>query len=144
MGTVRGEDASVYIYSGSTPKAASVWGISDFSLTFDRGTVEQELVGEKGNYHAVGSLSMDGSYTACKFAASANADSLSSVINSHYVRISGATGSNLTWFFASCQITGYDVAIGDADTITEASIDFVSMIPYNITMTSAGHITDSG
>ena len=143
MGTVRGEDATVAIYSGSTHKDQSVWGISDFSLTFDRGTVEQELVGSKGNWFGQGSLSVDGSYTCCKFGASGNADALSSIIKSHMVTVSGSTGSNLSWFFENCQITGYDVSIGDADTITEASIDFVIMHPYDVNIVkTTGHVED--
>ena len=143
MGTVRGESAKIAIYSGSTHKDHSVWGMSDFSLTFDRGTVEQELVGEKGNWFAVGSLSVDGSYTCCKFAASANCDALTSIANGCYIKVSGTTGSNLSWYFTSCQVTGYDVTLGDADTISEASIDFVVMHPYRVRIdASTGHIDD--
>ena len=52
MGTVTGQDAIIRLCSGSTTsnlKHHSVWGISDFSLTVSRDTVEQELVGQKGN-----------------------------------------------------------------------------------------------
>ena len=62
MGTVTGRDARVYISSGGSAggalswKSQSTYGISDFSLTLARGTVEQELVGEIGNYFAPGSL----------------------------------------------------------------------------------------
>jgi hypothetical protein len=144
MGTVTGKDAAIGIYSGSTYKGHSTWGISDFSLTFDRGTVEQELVGETGNWFDYGALSCEGSYTNCKFAGSGNSDALSSIIDSCYITVSGSTGSNLSWFLVSCQVTGYDVSMGDADTITEASIDFVIMDPYNVTIdTSTGHITDA-
>lgn len=143
MGTVRGNSASIAIYSGSTLKNQTVWGISDFSLNFDRGTVEQELVGANGNWFAQGALSVDGSYTACRFAASAQCDSLISIIESSYIKVSGSTGSNLSWYFTSCQITGYDIALGNADTITEASIDFVVMHPYRVRIdASTGHIDD--
>jgi hypothetical protein len=144
MGTVTGKNATVAIYSGSTAKTQSTWGISDFSLTFDRGSVEQELVGETGNWFDYGALSVEGSYTNCKFGSSGNSDSLSSIVDSCYVKISGTTGSNLSWYFVSCQVTGYDVTMGDASTITEASIDFVVLDPFNVTITNAtGHITDS-
>jgi hypothetical protein len=39
-----------------TTLTQSTIGLSDFSITFNRGTVEQELVGEIGNYSAAGSL----------------------------------------------------------------------------------------
>lgn len=144
MGTVTGKDAIVAFTSGSTFKTQSTWGVSDFSLSFTRGTVEQELVGETGNYYDYGALSCEGSFTNCKFAASGNSDALSSIIDSCYLHISGTTGSNLSWYLVSNQVTGYDVTYGDADTITEASIDFVNMIPYNITIdTSTGYITDA-
>lgn len=134
MGTVTGRDASIWIASGTSSwKTHSQYGISDFSLTLDRGTVEQELVGETGNYYAPGSLSVEGSYTNCRFAASANAEDVTSIINATYIWISGTTGASLRWCFASCMVTGYDVSIGDADTISEASIDFIVMDPYNVT-----------
>jgi len=140
LGTVTGKNATVVIAG----KADSVWGISDFSLTCDKGIVEQELVGEIGNYYTYGSLSVEGSYTCCKFAASGNEEALMNVIgHSTYITISGTTGSNLSWYFHSCQITGYDVTMGDADTITEASIDWISMHPNQITIVDAtGHMED--
>ncbi|RLB21132.1 MAG: hypothetical protein DRG71_08730 [Deltaproteobacteria bacterium] len=146
MGTVTGKNAKICIYSGSTAKKHSVWGISDFSLTVDRGTVEQELVGETGNCFTFGALSIDGSYTNCKFAASGNADALISIIDGCNVIVSGSIDTyNLSWFFTSCQITGYDISIGDADTITEASIDFTVMDPYRVTYNaSTGHIQNNG
>ena len=142
MGTVTGKSATVRING----KAHSTWGISDFSLTFDKGTVEQELVGETGNYFDFGSLSVNGSYTCCKFAASGNADALINILDSadSYIEISGTTGSNLSWYFKSCQITGYDVSVGDADTITEASIDWVQMSPDAVRInTTGGHVSDN-
>ena len=145
MGTVTGKDATIAIASGSGAwKNQSIWGISDFSLSFDRGVVEQELVGETGNYFDYGALSIDGSYTNCKFAASGTSTALKSIIESSYIEISGATGSNLSWYFHSCQITGYDLSMGDADTITEASVDFTIMNPYQVTInTATGHIEDT-
>lgn len=146
MGTVTGKEASVYIRNPTGSwKAHSVWGIADFSLTFDRGTVEQELIGQTGNWFGIGSLSIDGSYTNSKFAASSNAEALESIIESSYIEISGSTGSNLSWYFHSCQITGYDISMGDADTITEAAIDFTVMNPHQVNInTATGHIEDTG
>jgi len=145
MGTVTGKDAKICVYSGATAETHSTWGISDFSLTFDRGMVEQELVGETGNWFTFGSLSVEGSYTNCKFAASGMCDALLSVIDGHDIKVSGSLAtSNLSWFFSSCQITGYDVAIGDADTISEAAIDFVIMDPYRVTYNAAtGHVENT-
>ena len=59
MGVVTGKSAKIAIYSGSTYKDQSVWGISDFSLTFDRSSVEQELVGQTGNWFDYGKLSVE-------------------------------------------------------------------------------------
>lgn len=144
MGTVTGKSATVAIASGSTMKEQSTWGISDFSLTFDRGTVEQELVGETGNYFDYGALSCEGSFTNCKFAASANCDALTSIVEGCNLTVSGTTGSNLSWYLISCQVTSYDVSVGDADTISEVSVDFTILDPYKITIdTSTGHISDT-
>jgi len=145
MGTVTGSDANICIYSGATAKTHATWGISDFSLTFDRGLVEQELVGETGNWFTFGALSIEGSYTNCKFAASGNADALLSIVDGHDLIVSGSLGtSNLSWFFSSCQVTGYDIAIGDADTISEASVDFTVMDPYRVTYNATtGHVENT-
>lgn len=146
MGTVTGKDATIAIWSGSTPIASkdqSLWGYSDFSLGFSRGTVEQELVGQTGNWHGYGALSAEGSYTNCKFGASGNADSVQSITKSNMITVSGTTGSNLSWYLISCQITSFGVNMGDADTITEASVDFVVLDPYNIKIdNTSGHITN--
>lgn len=148
MGTVTGSSAYIAIGAHAAAGATelqvdSLWGISDFSINVQRGTVEQELVGEIGNYFTHGSLSVEGSYTCCKFAASGLYDSLENILgDADYITISGSTGSNLSWYFASCQITGYDVSIGDADTITEASIDWVAMYPHQVTIDSNGHMED--
>ena len=144
LGTVTGKDATIVIYSGSTAKNHSIWGISDFSLTFDRGTVEQELVGETGNYFAQGALSVEGSYTNCKFAASGNSDALIGIIEGCNIIVSGNVGTGLlSWRFVSSQVTGYDITMGDADTITEASIDFVVIDPFNVNIDkTSGFVTD--
>ena len=60
--TYRGLDAKIQMGS----KTHSTLGLSDFTITLDRGTVEQELVGEPGNYFLAGSMSVEGSFTAAK------------------------------------------------------------------------------
>ena len=144
IGTVTGKDATIVIYSGSTAKYHSMWGISDFSLTFDRGTVEQELVGETGNWFGQGAMSIEGSYTNCKFAASGNADALIGIIEGCNLVVSGNVGAGLlSWRFVSSQVTGYDITMGDADTISEASIDFVVMDPFNVRINkTSGFVSD--
>jgi len=128
--TYTGKDANIKIAT----KSHSVLGISDFSLTIDRGTVEQELVGETGNYFVAGSMSIDGSLTACKLENSAAGELLKSMITGSYVVVSGSCGDNsLHFYFKSAAITGFDISIGDADTITEGSIDFTVMNPHQVT-----------
>ena len=139
MGIVRGENAAIVI----NDKLHSVFAISDFSINFNRGVVEQELVGQVGNYYDYGALSCDGSYTNCRFAASGNSDALESIISSQYITVSGSTGSStLKWYLRSCQVTSYEVTMGDADTISEASVGFVHMYPYTITIVN-GAIKDT-
>lgn len=148
MGTVTGSSAYIAIGAHAAGAAAelqvdSIWGISDFSMNVERGIVEQELVGEIGNYNTHGALSVDGSYTCCKFAASGVYDSLENILgDATYITISGSTGSNLSWYFRSCQVTGYDISLGDADTISEASIDWVVMNPHQVSIDSNGHMED--
>lgn len=157
-GTVTGENANVYMETHAagtlptfTSKDHTLWGIADFSLTFDRGTVEQDLIGQAGNYFEQGSLSIDGSLTVSKFAESGACDALRNIVDgtggNKYFAISGnvSDGTDATylkWFFVSCQITGYDFSIGDADTVTEASIDFMVLYPSVVEYTS-GIISDS-
>jgi len=149
MATVTGRSATIYLGDDSGVPTAdhSTWAISDFSLTFDRGTVEQELIGQPGNYFEQGSLSVEGSLTQCKFGISGNSpllDNLIDTTNNEYIRISGNVGSTeLKFYLVSCQVTSYEVTMGDADTITEASIDFQVIDPYNVSY-AAGLITDVG
>jgi len=163
-GTVTGRDANLWFvaHSGgasldSTWHSAkfdanhthTAYGIGDFSLTLDRGTVEQDLVGEVGNFFDQGALSMDGSLTSVRFGTSGSsgeqaADFLLNLVDAHvdgnykYLAISGCISpagdgvTYLSWYLASCQVTGYDISMGDADTITEASIDFTVMDPFNV------------
>ena len=156
MGTVTGTSARVALKAHAAGTAASsldtytTYAISDFSITLDRGTVEQELIGQIGNYSIFGSLSIEGSYTCCKFGASGSDTALDNLFNkdstNDYIAISGNTGNSaagISWYFQSCQITGYDVSLGDADTITEASIDWVLMHPNQISINlTTGHMTD--
>jgi hypothetical protein len=145
--TVTGKNANVYIGDSSAvpSKGQDIWGISDFSVTFDRGTVEQELIGQPGNYFDQGALSIEGSLTNCRFAASGNAEALLNIVDgsgdNEFFRVSGSIGSTngLTFYFKSCQVTSYEVTMGDASTITEASIDFQVINPYSCTY-SAGHV----
>jgi hypothetical protein len=131
--TYRGEDAAIQIKGNSTGRKHGVLGLSDFTLTLDRGTVEQELVGEAGNYFVAGSLSCEGSLTACKLDATAAGDILTHVISGTRTWVSGSCGLySLKFFFASCMITGFDLTVGDADTITEGSIDFAVENPKDI------------
>lgn len=128
--TYRGSDARIYI-SGSS---WSTYGLSDFSITIDRGTVEQELVCEKGNYFTAGSLSIDGSFTACKLSNSEGGPIIAAMINGTTVAISGNAGTNsIHFYFKSAMITGFDLSIGDADTMTEGSIDWTLKYPQNVT-----------
>ena len=127
--TYRGNDAAIQI-GGKTHR---IIGISDFTLTLDRGTVEEPLVGELGNYFLAGSLSATGSFTAAKLDNTAAGTLMHNEVKGDTVWISGSVGPNsLSFFFEECLITGYDVTIGDADTVTEASIDFSVKDPQNI------------
>ncbi|RLB21131.1 MAG: hypothetical protein DRG71_08725 [Deltaproteobacteria bacterium] len=131
--TYTGKDAAIKIDT----KTHSVLGVSDFSLTLDRGTVEQELVGEEGNYFVAGSLSIDGSFTACKLENSAAGDLLKAMVTGSLVAVSGSCGTNsIHFYFKSAAITGFDISLGDADTITEGSIDFTVMDPQNVTFST--------
>jgi len=154
MGIVTGKNAMIALCSSNLATAAgtfgtqSVWGISDFSLTINRDTVEQELVGSTGNYKAMGALSVEGSYTNCKFGADDRSDDIQSIIASKLLAVSGSVQgggatTGISWYLKSCQVTGYDVSVGDASTITEVSVDFVNLIPYNVVMDPAGLISDA-
>lgn len=161
--TVTGEECAVYIaiHSGNalpsnylgTTKKDNFFGMGEFSLTLDRGTIEQDLIASAGNYFDQGALTMDGSFTMTRFGSSGNSDVLLSIIDgsgkNQYFCISGRIADDTTspalthlkWFLVSCQVTGYDVSVGDASTITEASIDFIVMDTENIEYTT-GLISD--
>lgn len=131
--TYTGKDAAIKIAT----KTHSTLGLSDFSLTIDRGVVEQELVGETGNYFTAGSLGIEGSLTMCKLEDNAGGDLLSAIISGTKVVVSGSSGDNsVHFYFQSGAITGFDISLGDADTITEGSVDFAVMDPQNVTLTN--------
>jgi len=138
--TWTGRNAFLYLGTGSAAnrKADSVFAISDFNITLDRGTVEQELVGQAGNYFTQGALSVEGSLTSCKLGSGATGKLLGALVNNQYLNISGgvSTRSGLRWHFKSCQITGFDISIGDASTISEGSVDFTVLRPYKVSSVS--------
>lgn len=139
-----GEDATIEIidYDG-TGKTHSTLAISDFSLTIDRGTSEQELLGEKGNYFLAGSRSVEVSLTSCKLTTAGVGTIISGMIGGKPVQVSGNCGTNsLHWYFRSCQVTGFDFSIGTADDISEGSIDFTILYPYMVSGVQSG--TDNG
>jgi len=159
-GTVTGEKSKVFVCThaaGAAPsftgKTHSLWGMGDFSLTMNRGIVEQDLIGTAGNYKDQGSLSVDGSLTISKLDTQGNAEFLNNVLdgtgtNKYFAvsaNIGGAEGADATSYIraylVSCQVTGWDTSVGDADTITEASIDFVEINPQSVRY-KAGLISD--
>ena len=137
--TYTGENAKIWIYSGTSVATHTGLGISDFSLTLDKGVVEQELVGEAGNYRVAGSLSAELSLTHCKLDQNAAPWILGAVVKGTDLAISGNAGPNsLHFYLVSCAVTGFDISMGDADTITEGSVDFAVRTPYDITSTTVG------
>jgi len=132
-----GEDATVTIHASgnSTDYSHTTLAISDFTLTLSKGTAEQELVGEQGNYFLGGSLSAEGSLTACKLHNLAIGNLVRDMIVGTSIQVSGSCGPNsLHFYLRSCQITGFDFSIGSADDISEGSIDFTSLYPYKISV----------
>ena len=162
-GTVTGKNAVVKLcaHSGGTGFTAmnallhnhDTFGIGDFTLTFSIDTIAQPLVGKPGNYFDQGSLSVEGSLTAAKFATSGVADMLYNLLHNHdtwnayeYLAISGCVStkrdlSYLSWYLTSCQVTGYDIAIGNADAVTTASVDFTMINPQDVACDTSGFIT---
>jgi len=134
--TYTGKNASLKI-AGKTHTAL---GIGDFSLSLSRDTIEQELVGEIGNYFTAGSLSIDGSFSATELTNNALGVILGNLLPTTQggtpttaISISGSAGpKSLGFYFASCQITGFDIDIGDAGTISKASLDYTVLDPYNV------------
>jgi len=133
----RGEDATIYIGSGGTANKLShgTLAISDFSLTLSKGTAEQELIGEKGNFFLAGSLSAEGSLTACKLHSTALGKIVNLMIEGVPMSVSGSCGAqSLHFYLRSCQVTGFDFSIGTADDITEGTVDFSVLYPYSISV----------
>lgn len=129
-----GEDASIWLgTAGAAASGHSTFAISDFSLTIDRGTAEQELVGSKGNFSLAGSRSMEGSLTACKLTTAGLAWVVEQMIDGTCITLSGNTGANaLHFYLKSCQVTGFDFSVGTADEVTEGSVDFAVLYPYMV------------
>jgi hypothetical protein len=151
-GTVTGRDARIFLVShnAATPPAWAdkasnsylTYGIGDFTLTFGSDTVTQDLIGVAGPYTARGSVTCDGSMTLSRFGG--NLDMiLENLIDTgnykgqtKYLAISGAVSTSessyISFYLTSCQVTGYDMTLGDAGTITNASIDFMDIIPQKL------------
>lgn len=148
--TITGRKAKILFSSssyGDSWKSGTAHAMSDFSLTFDRGTIEQELIAQEGNYFTQGAMSVEGSLTACRFGASGGSQFLDSIVDGSLFTLSGSvnadSSTSLHWIFHSAQVTGYDISLGDASTISEVSIDFTILNPYDVTYNSAtGGITD--
>ena len=134
--TYSGEDADIYISGLSNTTV----GMGSFNLTIGRGTIEQELVGERGNYFTQGAMTVDGSLTNCLWGANVVDATLGALVNGFYVKVSGNCGTNsLHFYLKSCQVTNFGIALGDAGTVTEGSIDFTVADPYNIDKTAIGN-----
>ena len=84
-------------------------------------------------WRSVGGLSVDGSFTNCKFGAASSARAIYSLVQGTHCTISGQLESGgLGWYFKSAQITSMDVTLGDSDTIIEASFDWTVLQPYDV------------
>lgn len=155
--TVTGESADVWVTTHAAGAAVTfsknhtIWGMGDFSLTLDRGMIEQDLIGVAGNYKDQGTLSVDGSLSISKLDAAANSEFLNSILDgtggNAYFAVSANIGgagvtTSLRFILVSCQVTGWDTSVGDADTITTASIDFIGVNPQSLTY-KGGLISDN-
>ncbi len=140
-GHITGENASFYISANGSGYGAgthATHAVSDFSMNFSRDILEQELIGQAGNYYTYGGLSVDGSFTNCKFGASGAARALYSLVNGTHCTISGSLeDGGIAWHFKSAQITSMDVTLGDSDTIIEASFDWTLLQPYDVTYSNS-------
>jgi hypothetical protein len=155
MPIYRGNNARIQLWgtfgTEYTKLTQSTIGLSDFSLTLSRGTVEQELVGEIGNYSAAGSLSVEGSMTACKLDNTLAGYIVGHCVSGNMIHVSGSVGDDsLKFYFVSAMVTNFDLSLGDADTISEGSFDFIILDPsevriYKETADQTGvYISDAG
>jgi hypothetical protein len=139
MPIYKGSDAVVRLWTGdksnlATASTHSAYAISDLTVTLAKGTVEQELIGELGNYSIAGALTIEGSLTGCKMYSTGLGVLLNALItpNTNF-GISGTCGANgLHFYFKSCQVTGFDFTLGTADDITEGSVDFTLLFGYKV------------
>jgi hypothetical protein len=154
-GTVTGKNTRIYMVSHNAG-AAPEWNMTnaigeesydslmmgEFTLTVSRDTLEVPLVGAAGAFKALGIMSCEGSMTIRKFGNKYDMflrnliDTGDNQPSYRYIGISGCIckSSNdpnyLGFYLASCQFTNMDVTIGDAGTVTEASLDFINACPY--------------
>jgi len=129
-----GEDATIALgTAGNAGSGQSTFAISDFGVTISRGTAEQSLLGEKGNYSLAGARSIELSLTACKITTAGLGWLVEQLIDGNPVTVSGNSGiKSLHFYFKSCQVTNFDFSIGTADEITEGSMDFALLYPYMV------------
>jgi len=150
----KGNDAKVWLVGtaggaapGGTWTAHGTFALSDFTLTLSKGTVEQELIGEIGNYQIAGALTAEGSMTGCKMYSTGLGVLLGCLIGGTNLGVSGNCGANsLHFYLRSCQVTGFDFTLGSAEDITEGSVDFAVLYPYKISSVTTGSyslITDN-
>jgi len=153
MPIYRGNSARIQLWgtfgTEYTKLTQSTIGMSDFSITLARGTVEQELVGETGNYSAAGALSVEGSLTACKLDATLAGYIVGHCVSGNMIHVSGSVGDDsLKFYFVSAMVTNFDLSMGDADTISEGSFDFIVLDPQNVlvygTTANGRYVSDSG
>jgi hypothetical protein len=153
-GTVTGRDARIYMVSHAAA-TAPVWGnkssysydtygMGDFTLTFGSDIIDQPLVGVAGPYRTRGVVTCEGSLSLSRFGGGMDIilENLITTGTGNYpatkfIAISGAVSTAeatyLSFYLVSCQITGYDVTVGDAGTITTAAIDFINLVPQALT-----------
>lgn len=158
VGTVTGRNATLYLASHNAASPATwgskasnsheTYGVGDFTLTFGSDVIDQPLIGVAGPYRTRGTITCEGSMTLSKFGGNLDMilenliDTGTTLTSTKYLAISGSVSSTdatyINFFLTSCQVTGYDITLGDAGTITNASIDFIDMIPQALSYNVAG------
>lgn len=138
--TYVGSDIEIWIgLKGQAGVTHTGLAIGEFSLTLDRGTVDRPLVGETGNFHAQGALSITGSLTAAKLSDEAAGIFVKSIIDGKSatrVWISGTIGEkSLSFNFTEVMITSAGIEMGDASTVSDGSFDFQIMNPVSLEIT---------